>query len=216
MVSDSIKRRFKCQVTTRRWKIATCIMIERNSDGTTRSCRKELAVLNDRVDMTDTRLHRLWRFYSRIEAFLVAGGENDGGHLKTWSAARILIYVLQLISLGLVLGKLIWRSQTITTTLDLAELIQNILTVPSKHVGMASYVVAHLPVQNDKWRPTWVTTATHQREGSFLGACLLISAPSRDNVSGATCNFAGLCSTVKWKPCKEMAQRVHMLDMSCM
>ena len=34
--------------------------------------------------MTDTRLHRLQRSYSRIDVYLFAEGENDRGRPKTW------------------------------------------------------------------------------------------------------------------------------------
>ena len=38
----------------------------------------------------------------------------------------------------------------------------------------------------------------------------------RDCVSGTTYNFPGLCSTVKSKAFKAIAQWVNMLDVSCM
>ena len=175
---------------------------------------KRYALSNDLVDTTDTRLDRLWRSYSRNEVFLFAEEKNYRGRLHLWSTAQFLLPVNQLLW---VQRRLNWHETRKQFTISLDYWVHsNYLNALHEHEGMVSDTVAHLPDYYDKWRPTWVATATHEIYCSSLGLCSLVYHQKVEIMSLAIHNFLGSCSMVKPKPIKAMAQWVNMLDVSCM
>lgn len=62
------------------------------------------------------------------------------------------------------------------------------------------------------------SSGTFRHIGARLGtsrSCSFSKANKRDNVSGATCNFPGLCHTLKSKDCMAIAHLVSMFKVSC-
>ena len=152
---------------------------------------KNNAFSNDQVGMIGRGLHRLRRSYSRIEAFLVAEGGWSGlsANLKYAPNSN----VCPSIKLS---GSNVEKTDTILAN-RLPECTSYALGVGERYPfpGTLRQMKANQGCDGN----------TSERDVFSWVVSSGISPNSRENVSGTTCNFPGLCSTVKSKVYKAIA-----------